>query len=274
MYGNFSGQGDVLEIFPASSSERAVRVEFFGDEIDRITEIDVLTGEILGYRNHIAIFPASHYASSVKDWSGLLPRLNGTWSWVKELRDQSRLLEAQRLLQRTNYDIEMMREIGYCTGIENYSRYMDGREPGEPPYTLLDYFPDDFLMFIDESHVTIPQIRGMYAGDRSRKDNLVEYGFRLPAAYDNRPLTFEEFEQKICRVIYVSATPGQYEFSKSSRVVEQIIRPTGLVDPEVVVRPIEGQIDNLISEIHRCTQNNERLFWCKDGRVTIIRKWI
>ena len=178
---------------------------------------------------------------------------------VKELRDQSRLLEAQRLLQRTNYDIEMMREIGYCTGIENYSRYMDGREPGEPPYTLLDYFPDDFLMFIDESHVTIPQIRGMYAGDRSRKDNLVEYGFRLPAAYDNRPLTFEEFEQKICRVIYVSATPGQYEFSKSSRVVEQIIRPTGLVDPEVVVRPIEGQIDNLISEIHRCTQNNERV---------------
>ncbi|MGI6188830.1 MAG: excinuclease ABC subunit UvrB [Clostridiales bacterium] len=258
--GTFRVRGDVLEIFPASSSERAVRVEFFGDEIDRITEIDVLTGEILGYRNHIAIFPASHYASSRERLERAIAQIERDLEIrVKELRDQSRLLEAQRLLQRTNYDIEMMREIGYCTGIENYSRYMDGREPGEPPYTLLDYFPDDFLMFIDESHVTIPQIRGMYAGDRSRKDNLVEYGFRLPAAYDNRPLTFEEFEQKICRVIYVSATPGQYEFSKSSRVVEQIIRPTGLVDPEVVVRPIEGQIDNLISEIHRCTQNNERV---------------
>jgi excinuclease ABC subunit B len=258
--GTFRVRGDVLEIFPASSSERAVRVEFFGDEIDRITEIDVLTGEILGYRNHIAIFPASHYASSRERLERAIAQIERDLEIrVKELRDQSRLLEAQRFLQRTNYDIEMMREIGYCTGIENYSRYMDGREPGEPPYTLLDYFPDDFLMFIDESHVTIPQIRGMYAGDRSRKDNLVEYGFRLPAAYDNRPLTFEEFEQKICRVIYVSATPGQYEFSKSSRVVEQIIRPTGLVDPEVVVRPIEGQIDNLISEIHRCTQNNERV---------------
>ena len=258
--GTFRVRGDVLEIFPASSSERAVRVEFFGDEIDRITEIDVLTGEILGYRNHVAIFPASHYASSRERLERAIAQIERDLEIrVKELRDQDRLLEAQRLLQRTNYDIEMMREIGYCNGIENYSRYMDGRKPGEPPYTLLDYFPEDFLMFIDESHVTIPQVRGMYAGDRSRKDNLVEYGFRLPAAYDNRPLTFEEFEKKICRVIYVSATPGPYELSKSTRVVEQIIRPTGLVDPEVVVRPIEGQIDDLISEIHRCTKNNERV---------------
>jgi excinuclease ABC subunit B len=253
--GTFRVRGDVLEIFPASSSEHAVRVEFFGDEIDRISEVDVLTGEILGLRNHVAIFPASR------------ERLERAIEMIEvdlekridELRAQDKLLEAQRLKQRTNYDIEMMREIGYCNGIENYSRYMDGRKAGEPPFTLLDYFPEDYLMIVDESHVTFPQVRAMYAGDRSRKDSLVEYGFRLPAAYDNRPLKFEEFEERICQVICVSATPGEYELSRSSRVVEQIIRPTGLVDPKVEVRPIEGQIDHLIGEIQQVVGRNERV---------------
>lgn len=258
--GTFRVRGDVLEIFPASSSEHAIRVEFFGDEIDRIAEIDVVTGKVIGYRDHVAIFPASHYAASRERLERAIKLIERDLEIrVKELREQGKLLEAQRLLQRTNYDIEMMREIGYCTGIENYSRYMDGRKPGEPPYTLLDYFPEDFLMFIDESHVTIPQIRAMYAGDRSRKDSLVEYGFRLPAAYDNRPLTFEEFESRINQVIYVSATPAEYELSKSSRVVEQIIRPTGLVDPEIQVRPVEGQIDHLIGEIQKRVERNERV---------------
>jgi len=258
--GTFRVRGDVVEIFPAGSSGRAIRVEFFGDEIERIAEIDALTGDVLGYRTHVAIFPASHYASSRERLERAIEQIERDLEIrVKELKDQGRLLEAQRLLQRTNYDIEMMRETGYCNGIENYSRYLDGRKPGEPPYTLLDYFPEDFIMFIDESHVTIPQLRAMYAGDRSRKDNLVEYGFRLPAAYDNRPLTFEEFESKINQVIYVSATPGPYELSKSSRVVEQIIRPTGLVDPEVVVRPTEGQIDDLIGEIRQRVAKNERV---------------
>ena len=258
--GTFRVRGDVLEVFPASSSEHAIRIEFFGDEIDRIAEIDVLTGKVIGFREHVAIFPASHYAASRERLEKAIKLIERDLEIrVKELREQDKLLEAQRLLQRTNYDIEMMREIGYCTGIENYSRYMDGRKPGEPPYTLLDYFPDDFLMFIDESHVTIPQLRAMYAGDRSRKDSLVEYGFRLPAAYDNRPLKFEEFENRVNQVIYVSATPAEYELSKSSRVVEQIIRPTGLVDPEIQVRPVEGQIDHLIGEIQKRVERNERV---------------
>jgi len=258
--GTFRVRGDVVEIFPASSSGRAIRVEFFGDEIDRITEIDVITGQVIGLRDHVAIFPASHYAASRERLEHAIRQIERDLEIrVRELREQDRLLEAQRLLQRTNYDIEMMREIGYCSGIENYSRYMDGRKPGEPPFTLLDYFPEDFLMFIDESHVTFPQLRAMYAGDRSRKDSLVEYGFRLPAAYDNRPLKFEEFEKKICQVICVSATPGEYELSKSSRVVEQIIRPTGLVDPEIEVHPVEGQIDHLIGEIQKRANRNERV---------------
>ncbi|MGB4640444.1 MAG: excinuclease ABC subunit UvrB [Caldicoprobacterales bacterium] len=258
--GTFRVRGDVLEIFPASSTERAVRVEFFGDEIDRISEIDVLTGEILGLRNHVAIFPASHYAASRESLERAIAMIEvDLEKRVQELREQDKPLEAQRLLQRTNYDIEMMREIGYCNGIENYSRYMDGRQPGEPPFTLLDYFPEDYLIFIDESHVTLPQIRAMYAGDKSRKDSLVEYGFRLPAAYDNRPLKFEEFEERINQIICVSATPAEYELSLSSRIVEQIIRPTGLVDPEIEVRPVEGQIDHLIGQIRKRVERNERV---------------
>ncbi|NLY61615.1 MAG: excinuclease ABC subunit UvrB [Clostridiales bacterium] len=258
--GTFRVRGDVLEIFPASSTERAVRVEFFGDEIDRISEIDVLTGEILGLRNHVAIFPASHYAASRESLERAIAMIEvDLEKRVQELREQDKLLEAQRLLQRTNYDIEMMREIGYCSGIENYSRYMDNRQPGEPPFTLLDYFPEDYLLFIDESHVTLPQIRAMYAGDKSRKDSLVEYGFRLPAAYDNRPLKFEEFEERINQIICVSATPAEYELSLSSRIVEQIIRPTGLVDPEIEVRPVEGQIDHLIGQIRKRVERNERV---------------
>lgn len=258
--GTFRVRGDVLEIFPASSSEHAIRVEFFGDEIDRISEIDVLTGEILGLRNHVAIFPASHYAASRERLEKAIAMIERDLEKeVDEFRRQDKLLEAQRLEQRTNYDIEMMREIGYCSGIENYSRYMDGRQIGEPPFTLLDYFPEDFLLIVDESHVTLPQVRAMYAGDRSRKDSLVEYGFRLRAAYDNRPLKFEEFEERINQVICVSATPAPYEVNLSSRVVEQIIRPTGLVDPEVQVRPIDGQIDHLIGQIQKVTQRNERV---------------
>ncbi len=258
--GTFRVRGDVVEVFPASSSERAIRIEFFGDEIDRISEIDVLTGEILAYRNHVAIFPASHYASSKERLERAIEKIEADLEVrVKELKEQDKLLEAQRLMQRTNYDIEMMREIGYCTGIENYSRYLDGRAPGEPPYTLIDYFPDDFLLIVDESHVTLPQVRAMYSGDKSRKDSLVEYGFRLPAAYDNRPLKFEEFEGKINQMICVSATPAAYELERSKRVVEQVIRPTGLVDPEVIVRPIEGQIDDLVGEINKRVERNERV---------------
>ncbi len=258
--GTFRVRGDVLEVFPASSSEKAIRIEFFGDEIDRISEIDVVTGEILGTRSHIAIFPASHFASSKEKLERAIGMIERDLDKrIKYLRSQDKLLEAQRLIQRTNYDIEMMREIGYCTGIENYSRYLDGRQPGEPPYTLLDYFPKDFLLMVDESHVTFPQVRAMYAGDRSRKDSLVDYGFRLPAAYDNRPLTFEEFEKKLNQVICISATPAKYELERSSRVVEQVIRPTGLIDPEVIVKPIEGQIDDLIAQIIKRTERNERV---------------
>lgn len=257
--GTFRVRGDVIEIFPASSSEKAVRVELFGDEIDRIREIDVLTGEILGERKHISIFPASHYAASREKIEEAIKSIEAELEVrYKELTDDGKLLEAQRIQQRTNYDIEMLREVGYCTGIENYSRFFDGRKPGEAPYTLLDYFPEDFLLFIDESHVTLPQVRAMYAGDRSRKENLVEYGFRLPAAFDNRPLRFEEFEKKVNQIVYVSATPAKYETERSTQIVEQVIRPTGLIDPEIVVRPIKGQIDNIIGEIRKTTENGFR----------------
>jgi excinuclease ABC subunit B len=258
--GTFRVHGDVVEIFPASSSDKAIRVEFFGDEIDRITEVDIVTGEITAELNHVAIFPASHYVTSQDTLDRAIEQIEHDLVIREaEFKAQGKLLEAQRIVQRTNFDIEMMREVGYCQGIENYSRYFDGRQPGQPPYTLLDYFPDDFLIFIDESHVTLPQIRGMYAGDRSRKDTLVEYGFRLPAAYDNRPLTFEEFEAHINQIIFVSATPGPYEMEHSQQVVEQIIRPTGLVDPEVEVRPVQGQIDDLIAEIKKRVEKGQRV---------------
>jgi len=258
--GTFRVRGDVVEIFPASSSERAVRVEFFGDEIDRITEINTLTGEILGVLSHAMIFPASHYASSREKMLQALEQIERDLEiQVNRFKEEGRLLEAQRLQQRTTFDLEMMREIGYCSGIENYSRYMDNRQPGEPPFTLMDYFPDDYLLIIDESHVTLPQVRAMYAGDRSRKDTLVEYGFRLTAAYDNRPLKFEEFCSRQNQVVYVSATPGPYELQLSTRVVEQIIRPTGLVDPEVKVFPTEGQIDHLVGQIRERVQKNQRV---------------
>lgn len=258
--GTFRIRGDVLEIFPVNSSDKAIRIEFFGDEIERITEINVLTGEVLSHRNHIIIFPASHYATSREHLNQAISQIEEDLiSRVQLLKSEDRLLEAQRLLQRTNYDIEMMREIGYCTGIENYSRYMDGRKPGEPSFTLMDYFPKDFLIIIDESHVTLPQIRAMYAGDRARKDSLVEYGFRLPAAYDNRPLKFDEFLKKINQVICISATPGPYEIERAKQVVEQIIRPTGLIDPEVQINPMKGQIDHLLGEIRKVVGNGQRV---------------
>ena len=256
----FRVRGDVLEIYPASATVQAVRVEFFGDEIERIREIDTLTGEILAERNHIAIFPASHYVTSrdILEAAMVDIRLE-LEERLQELRAAGKLLEAQRLEQRTRYDLEMMNELGFCTGIENYSRHLDRRAPGTRPYTLLDYFPQDFLLLIDESHQTIPQIRGMYAGDRSRKQVLVDHGFRLPSALDNRPLMFAEFEQLVCQAIYVSATPGPYEQEHSQQIVEQIIRPTGLLDPEVVVRPVKGQIDDLYGEIRARGEKNERV---------------
>ncbi|MCI6189707.1 MAG: excinuclease ABC subunit UvrB [Clostridium sp.] len=257
--GTFRVRGDNLDIVPASSSTKGIRIEFFGDEIDRIREFDVLTGNILGEREHVAIFPASHFASSSETIERSLRTIEEELEdRLKELNAQDKLLEAQRLRQRTNFDIEMIREMGYCSGIENYSRIMDNRAPGTPPKTLLDYFPKDFLMFIDESHVTIPQVRAMYAGDRSRKESLVDYGFRLPCAYDNRPLKFQEFEKKINQVVFVSATPSQYELDNSSEVVEQIIRPTGLLDPEIVVKPVKGQIDDLYGEIMKNTKRGFR----------------
>ncbi|WAM30533.1 excinuclease ABC subunit UvrB [Caldicellulosiruptor naganoensis] len=258
--GRFRVRGDVLEIFPASNTDRAIRVEFFGDEIERITEFDVLTGEVIGRRNHVAIFPASHYVTTSEKLKRAIKSIEEELEQrLQELRSMGKFVEAQRLEQRTRYDIEMLQEMGFCKGIENYSRHLTGRPPGSPPYTLLDYFPKDFIMFIDESHVTIPQLRAMYNGDKARKDALVEYGFRLPSAYDNRPLTFEEFEEKINQVIFVSATPGPYELKKSSRVVEQIIRPTGLVDPEIEVHPVKGQIDHLIGEIRKRVEKNQRV---------------
>ncbi|MFQ9978537.1 excinuclease ABC subunit UvrB [Clostridium cadaveris] len=248
--GTFRARGDVVDIIPASSSNKGIRIEFFGDEIDRIREFDVLTGNILNELKHVAIFPASHFATSHDKLEIAIKRIEEELEVrLKELTSEDKLLEAQRLKQRTNYDIEMIREMGYCTGIENYSRILDGRDPGTPPQTLLDYFPDDFLMFIDESHVTLPQVRAMYGGDRSRKNSLVDYGFRLPSAYDNRPLQFDEFEEKLNQVVFVSATPSAYELDHSNVIAEQIIRPTGLLDPEVIVRPVKGQIDDLYKEI-------------------------
>ncbi|GAA0177618.1 excinuclease ABC subunit UvrB [Clostridium sediminicola] len=248
--GTFRAKGDTLDIFPASSSNIAIRVEFFGDEIDRIREFDALTGNTICHRKHAMIFPASHFATSKDKLDRAIKQIEcDLENRLKVLMSEEKLLEAQRLKQRTNFDIEMIREVGYCSGIENYSRILDGRAPGTPPKTLMDYFPDDFLFFIDESHVTLPQVKAMYGGDRSRKDNLVQYGFRLPCAYDNRPLKFEEFEKKLNQVLFVSATPSQYEFEHSTNVAEQIIRPTGLLDPEIIVKPIEGQIDDLYSSI-------------------------
>jgi excinuclease ABC subunit B len=258
--GTFRVRGDVLEIFPASHGEKALRVEFFGDEIDRIIEIDTLTGEILGTREHIAVFPASHYVTDIENMKRAVKSIEQELEErLTVLRSEDKMLEAQRLEQRTRYDIEMMQEIGFCSGIENYSRHLTNRKPGESPYTLLDYFPDDFIIFIDESHVAVPQIGGMYEGDRSRKQNLVDFGFRLPSALDNRPLRFKEFEEKINNIIFVSATPGSYEIENSKNVVEQIIRPTGLIDPMVEVRPVKNQVDDLINEIHRRIEKKQRV---------------
>ena len=257
--GTFRVRGDSLDIVPSSSSNNGIRIEFFGDEIDRIREFDVLTGKIIGDRKHVSITPASHFAASQETIDKAINVIEYELEErLKELTSQDKLVEAQRLRQRTNYDIEMIKEMGYCSGIENYSRILDGRAPGTPPQTLLDYFPDDYLMFIDESHVTLPQVRAMYAGDKSRKDNLVEYGFRLPSAYDNRPLQFKEFENKINQVIFVSATPGQYEVGHSTNIAEQIIRPTGLIDPEIEIRPVNGQIDDLYESILETTKRGFR----------------
>lgn len=257
---NFRVRGDVLEIFPAASTDKAVRIEFFDDEIDRITEINVITGEITGELSHISIFPASHYTTTPERLEsaikGIREELGERYAWFNE---HNRLVEAQRILQRTNYDLEMLQEMGYCTGIENYTRHINGISAGSPPYTLIDYFPDDFLMIADESHVSIPQIGGMSAGDRARKKNLVDYGFRLPSAYDNRPLTFQEFEGKIHQMVFTTATPGPYEKEHSEQIVEQLIRPTGLLDPKISVRPIKGQIDDLLGEIRETTSHRERV---------------
>lgn len=256
----FRVRGDVLEIFPASSGDKIIRVEFFGDEIDRISEINPLTGELISVLKHAAIYPASHYIVSKEKMQTAVKELERELEErLAFFRKQGKLLEAQRIEQRTRYDIEMLMEIGFCTGIENYSRVLSGREPGSAPFTLLDHFPKDFLLFVDESHVTLPQVRGMYAGDRARKESLVEYGFRLPSAFDNRPLNFSEFYDRINQVVFVSATPGDLEKEKSSVIAEQIIRPTGLLDPLISVRPVEGQIDDLISEINMRTEKKERV---------------
>lgn len=258
--GTFRSKGDILDVIPASSSDVAIRFEFFDDEIESISEIDIVTGRRISSLNHAFILPASHYAVSPEKLENAFEQIKqDCLVRVSEFEKQGKLIEAQRIKERVFYDLEMMKEVGYCSGIENYSRYFDGRSPGEPPYTLLDYFKKNFIMFIDESHISIPQIRGMYAGDLSRKTNLVEYGFRLPAAYDNRPLNFKEFEQKINQVVFVSATPGPYELEHSDQVVEQIIRPTGLLDPPIEVRKIEGQIDDLITEIYKTIDTNGRV---------------
>ena len=258
--GTFRVRGDTLEIFPASSTDKAIRIELFGDEVERLTEFDVLTGQAVAEMDHVAVFPARHFVTTDEKTLRAIASIESELHVrLKELRDAGKILEAYRLEQRTKYDLDMLREVGYCSGIENYSRHLTGRYAGQPPYTLLDFFPKDFVVIIDESHVTIPQIRGMHLGDRSRKDSLVNYGFRLPSAYDNRPLTFQEFEDRAGQTIYVSATPAQYELSKASMVVEQVVRPTGLLDPQIEVRPIAGQIDDLIKEIRIRTARKERV---------------
>ena len=257
--GTFRVRGEIVEIIPAAEFEKALRVEFFGDEIERISEVDTTTGAALRHLSHVILYPASHYVTSREKMDACLENIERDLNeQVEALRAGDRLVEAQRLEQRTRYDIEMMREIGYCSGIENYSRYFDGRRPGDAPFTLLDYFPKDFLVFIDESHVTVPQIRAMYNGDYARKSALVDYGFRLTSAFDNRPLKFFEFEERVGQTIYVSATPGPYELSRAENVVEQIIRPTGLLDPEVIVRPAEGQVDDLLGEVRRVAESGGR----------------
>ena len=259
--GRFRVHGDVVEIFPASHGETALRIEFFGDEIDRIREVDALTGEVKGDREEVSIFPATHFMTNEDIMDLALPEIETDMkTQVKKFTDQGKLLEAERIQQRTSYDIEMMREVGYVNGIENYSRYMDRRKPGEPPYTLLDFFPKDFLMVVDESHQTMPQVRGMYNGDRARKQMLINYGFRLPSALDNRPLKLAEFEKHVNQVVYMSATPGPYEGNQTNHVVQQIIRPTGLLDPTIEVRPVIGQIDDLVGEINKRIERNERVF--------------
>ena len=259
--GRFRVHGDVVEIFPASHGETALRIEFFGDEIDRIREVDALTGEVKGDREEVSIFPATHFMTNEDIMDLALPEIEADMKkQVKKFTDEGKLLEAERIQQRTSYDIEMMREVGYVNGIENYSRYMDRRKPGEPPYTLLDFFPKDFLMVVDESHQTMPQVRGMYNGDRARKQMLIDYGFRLPSALDNRPLKLAEFEMHVNQVVYMSATPGPYEEKQTDHVVQQIIRPTGLLDPTIEVRPVMGQIDDLVGEINKRIERNERVF--------------
>lgn len=259
--GRFRVHGDVVEIFPAANEAHSIRVEFFGDEIDRMREMDALTGEIIGDRDHITIFPATHFMTNEDRMEHAIEGIEAELKdRLAELEGQGKLLEAQRLKQRTTYDIEMLREMGYTNGIENYSRHMDGRKPGEPPYTLLDFFPDDFLLVVDESHVTMPQVRGMYNGDRARKQQLIDYGFRLPSALDNRPLKLEEFEKHVHQVVYMSATPGDYETARTDHVVQQIIRPTGLLDPTIEVRPIMGQMDDLLDEINQRVEKDERVF--------------
>ena len=263
----FRVRGDTVEIFPAYSNDKAIRVEFFGDEIDRISEINVVTGAATRFLNHAAIYPASHYVTTKEKMAAAIDRIRAECDErVKYFTDNGKLLEAQRIKQRTDYDIEMMQELGYCSGIENYSRVISNRAPGSPPLTLLDYFPKDFLLFVDESHVTLPQVRAMYRGDRARKETLVDYGFRLPSAFDNRPLKFEEFTERIHQRVYVSATPGEYERERAGQIVEQIIRPTGLLDPEIFVRPIEGQIDDLMGEI------NEKIRMGQRALVTTLTK--
>ena len=258
--GTFRVQGDTIEIFPAAYSERAIRVELFGDEIDRLVEVDALTGEVIAERKHVAVYPASHYVTTKDKMRIAVERIEAELDeQLAKLKAADRLLEAQRLEQRTRYDIEMMQEMGYCSGIENYSRHMSERKAGEAPYTLIDYFPDDFLIMVDESHVTIPQVRAMYNGDRARKESLIEYGFRLPSALDNRPLKFDEFVERINQIVYVSATPGPYEMEVETNVAEQIIRPTGLLDPSIEIRPIKGQMDDLLGEIHKRAAKNERV---------------
>ena len=258
--GTFRVRGDVIEVIPAAYGEKAIRIEMFDDEVDRLLEFDVLTGEVLAQRNHVAIFPASHYVTSRENLERAMDDIRVELDErLQELNSNFKLLEAQRLEQRTNYDLEMMNEMGYCSGIENYSRHLAGRKAGESPFTLVNYFPKDFLLVVDESHVTLPQIRAMYAGDRSRKEMLVQHGFRLPSAFDNRPLTFDEFQSQINQAIYVSATPANYELEQADQVVEQIIRPTGLLDPEIEIRPIKGQIDDLLSEINKVAAQNERV---------------